>query len=60
MPAGGRFFGWYGGADRLIDRYFEAARFWRDIAYVMALTPSRLMQVYQQAMRIAKLERPRG
>jgi hypothetical protein len=39
-----------------MDRYFDAARFWRDIGHVMTLSPAQLRQYLAQAERLHKLE----
>ena len=49
-----RFFGACG--PDLLDRYFECARFWNDIDYVMGLTVTDLILHLDQARRIAKIE----
>jgi len=52
---GGFFHGW-GGAEQLLDRYFECARLWHDFDHILALPPRRLRQYLAQAERITRLE----
>jgi hypothetical protein len=50
------FFRWWGGGEQLLDRYFEAGRWWGDIEHMLSLTPDRLDLYLKQAHRIKELE----
>jgi hypothetical protein len=42
--------------DRILDAYFDAARFWRDVEHVMGLGIEDLALYLEQAARIARAE----
>ena len=51
------FFAEWGGGGDLLDRYFEAARFWRETAMIFALPPPDLRLFLKQAERLIALEK---
>jgi CRISPR/Cas system-associated endonuclease Cas1 len=55
---GGRFFGRYGDAERLLELYFDLAEFWKDLS-VLRLPLSIFEKYLAQSARITA-ERKRG